>query len=73
MATITVTCSTCNTKLVEANGPLLGQADVDAYQQSCSCNTITNGVVDGPVQTYDENGNPLPMNSSNIVVVLTNE
>jgi hypothetical protein len=65
MATITVTCNICNTTLLSANGPELSQNDANNYQTSCSCST------DGPFQTYDDNGNPLPMNYSNIVATLT--
>lgn len=65
MATIIVQCNICNTVLVTANGPALCHNDANNYQQSCSCNT------DGPVQTYDSDGNPLPMDYSNIVATLT--
>ena len=62
---ITVKCNICNTQLVQAQGPNLSQNDANTYQQSCSCN------IDGPFQTYDSDGNPLPMDYSNIVATLT--
>jgi hypothetical protein len=65
MATITVTCNICNATILTANGDSLSQNDINNYGQSCSCN------MDGPFQTYDDNGNPLPMNYSNIVATLT--
>jgi hypothetical protein len=63
--TITVTCNICNVTILTANGPLLGQNEANLYQQSCTC------AVDGPVQTYDDDGNPLPMSYANVVAVLS--
>jgi hypothetical protein len=63
--TITVVCNICNATILTAEGPLLCQNDANNYGQSCSCS------VDGPFQTYDDNGNPLPMNYSNIIATLT--
>jgi hypothetical protein len=64
MPVITVKCNICNSIILLANGPLLNQSDADIYSKSCSCN------IDGPVQAYDEDGNPLPMDYSNIVATL---
>ena len=62
---ITVVCNICNTQLVEVEGPNLGSNEQIMYESSCSCG------VDGPFQTYDDNGNPLPMNYSNIIATLS--
>ena len=51
--------------MLEAMGPNLNQQAANVYGQSTSCNT------DGPFQTYDDDGNPLPMDYSNIVATLS--
>lgn len=65
MSTIIVKCTICNQTLITAEGTSLGESDVNMYNNSCQCS------VDGPFQTYDDNGNPLPMDYSNIVATLT--
>jgi len=65
MASIIVKCNICNQTLLEASGPKLDANEVALYSKSCSCN------LDGPFQSYDEDGNPLPMDYSNIIATLS--
>lgn len=41
--------------------------DINNYENSCSCE------VDGPFQQFDDQGNPLPMDYSNIIAAKTQE
>lgn len=62
---LTATCKICGRTIAVMEKDSISQDDMDLYQQTCSCE------VDGPFQEYDDEGNPLPMDNSNIVVVKT--
>ena len=55
---VTVACQICGTTLTIAEGPNLSSVDAENYQQSCYCDIVTNGIVDG---------------QQNIQAILTNE
>lgn len=40
-------------------------SDISMYKNSCSCE------IDGPFQQYDDEGNPLPVDNSNIIATKT--
>lgn len=63
---LTVCCKLCG-RVISAieRDQDFNDADILEHEQSSSCE------IDGPVQTFDDNGNPIPMDFSNIVAVKT--
>lgn len=62
---LTVSCKDCGRIILLAEKDDFQDDEIQNYENSCSCE------VDGPFQEYDEDGNPLSMDFSNIVAVKT--
>jgi hypothetical protein len=62
---LSITCQTCGRTISIIEKDSISQDDIDNYSTSSSCE------VDGPFQQYDDDGNPLPMDYSNIVATKT--
>ena len=55
-----VTCNLCQEEILKLTKDIINEEDVDLYKRGCGCSSH------GPVQEYDENGNALDIDSSNI-------
>lgn len=44
---LTVACQICGEILTSVVKDQITQDDINEYEANCSCNTVTNGVVDG--------------------------
>ena len=62
---LTITCQICGRTISTIEKCDISQDDIDTYSNNSSCQ------VDGPFQQYDDDGNPLPMDYSNIVATKT--
>jgi hypothetical protein len=62
---LTVSCQICGRIIAVAEKDNFSADDINMYQNQSSCE------VDGPFQQYDGDGNPLPLDTSNIVVSKT--
>lgn len=62
---LTVSCQICGKILCVVDKDSVSQQDINDYTLGSSCS------VDGPFQQYDDQGNPLPLDTSNIAAVKT--
>jgi hypothetical protein len=62
---LTVSCQICGRTISVVEKCDISQDDMNSYVANSSCQ------VDGPFQQYDEDGNPLPLDTSNIVATKT--
>lgn len=62
-----VTCKICGRTLTSVDKDSVSESDLDEYQKASSCE------VDGPIQLFDDVGDPIPLDYSNIIVVKTLE
>jgi len=67
MKKITVKCNICQVIMMTVEKPFVSQGDTNMLQQMVSC------AVDGPIQQYDVDGNPLPKDTSSIDVTVSDE
>lgn len=64
---LTVSCQICGRVISAVEKPEVSQDDITSYVNNSSCQ------MDGPFQEYDDQGNALPMDFSNIVATKTLE
>lgn len=62
---LTVSCQICGTILSMVEKDTVSQDDINSYIANSSCS------MDGPFQQYDDQGNALPLDTSNIAAVKT--
>lgn len=63
---LTVSCQICGRILSICEKDQITQDDMNSYSSNSSCQ------VDGPFQQFDDEGNLLPLDTSNIVATKTN-
>lgn len=63
---LTVSCQICGRVISLCEKDQISQSDMDSAIAISSCE------VDGPFQQYDDQGNSLPLDTSNIVATKTN-
>lgn len=62
---LTISCQICGRTISVVEKCDVTQDDMTSYAANSSCQ------VDGPFQQYDVDGNPLPLDTSNIVATKT--
>jgi hypothetical protein len=62
---LAITCQICGRTISSVEKYQITQDDINNYSNNSSCQ------VDGPFQTFDDDGNPLPLDYSNIVATKT--
>lgn len=58
---LTITCQICGRMISSIEKCDISQDDINNYSTNSTCE------VDGPFQQYDDEGNPIPVDYSNIV------
>lgn len=62
---LTVSCQICGRIMAIAEKDDFKDEDISIYEESSACE------MDGPFQQYDDEGNPIPLDFSNIIAVKT--
>lgn len=62
---LTVSCKTCGKVISLSEKDDVSDSDIASAENSSACET------DGPFQEFDDNGDPIPMDFSNIIAVKT--